>query len=94
MSVLTFKNVTIDEHRMTVERGGKPVSLRRKEYEILMCIVKANGRPVSTSELIDRCWDEPVGINTLQVHIHQLRLKLGKGVLKTRYGFGYVLESV
>lgn len=67
---------------LVVEHGGLPVPLGAKQRLVLAMLLMNAGRPVSVDRLIDGVWgDEPPdsAVNTLQVHISQLRRSLAAG---------------
>ena len=55
---------------------------------------RANGRVVTNSALESKLysWDEEIASNSIQVHISNLRKKLGKERIKTLVGIGYCIE--
>ena len=71
------------------------MALSRHEYLILVHLIENRGRIYSQQALTDYVysWNEEVESNTIQVHIHHLRKKLGKTLIQTRRGIGYVIEK-
>ncbi|PZN35119.1 MAG: DNA-binding response regulator [Proteobacteria bacterium] len=71
--------------------NGEPVELSRRESTLLASLIQANGRCVSGERLKDCLYgmDEEVESNALNVHIHNLRRKLGPDVIETVRGLGY-----
>jgi two-component system response regulator QseB len=71
--------------------NGEPVELSRREATLLACLIQADGRCLSTEQIKDRLYglDQDVGSNTVNVHIHNLRRKLGTDVITTVRGLGY-----
>lgn len=69
----------IDRSLRTVTLSGRPVDLRRKEYELLLCLVDRADRFVPRREILERVWGDPSprGANSLHVHLSRLRAKLG-----------------
>lgn len=67
------------------------IPLSRRESDLLACLMRANGRCLSEAQLKDSLYgfDQEVGSNALNVHIHNLRRKLGRGVVDTVRGLGY-----
>jgi two-component system OmpR family response regulator len=87
-------DIQINTHLMTVQRNrGKPVHLSRRMYDIVVYLAKANGRPVSQMELVTNVFPKPVTPNTAEVYVKYIRDALGKDVISTRTGFGYVLKA-
>lgn len=99
-SVLSISDLTIDPEKRRVERGGVRIDLRRKEFDILECLVRHQGRPVTRSMILDYAWDgsKESWNNTVDVHIKHLRDKIDRPfnsrLIKTAYGIGYVIDEV
>lgn len=72
---------------------GEPVELSRREISLLGALMDANGRCLSGEQLEDALYgfDEPIGSNAINVHIHNLRRKLGSSAIVTVRGIGYRL---
>lgn len=89
--VLRWRDVEIDPAAQLVTRGGKRVSLSANEFRILLTLFESSGRVLSRDQLQDRLYgsDSDIGSNTVAVYVHQLRRKLGDGVVVTELGFGY-----
>lgn len=70
------------------------VELSRREFVVLAEFVNKPGQVLARSflEEILYGWDEGVESNALEVHIHHLRKKLGKELIKTVRGVGYKLD--
>lgn len=70
---------------------GAPVELSRRETELLASLMQAGGRCLSGEQLKDHLYGlgQDVGSNAVNVHIHNLRRKLGPGVVETVRGLGY-----
>jgi DNA-binding response OmpR family regulator len=80
--------------RRRVSRGGRPVSLNRKEMGILEVLLAADGSVVSAEELLERVWDEHADpfTHTVTVTMARLRRKLGDpDLIETVVGSGYRL---
>lgn len=75
--------------RVTVE--GEEVAVSRREFAVLEVLAENPGHVISRSRIEDRIygWQEEVGSNAVEVHIHNLRAKLGAGVVETVRGVGY-----
>ena len=83
----------LDPAAMTVSRAGEAVRLSRREFAILHALIDRPGQVLSKSQLEERLygWQEEIGSNAIEVHIHNLRAKLGTGVIETVRGVGYRL---
>lgn len=70
---------------------GEPVELSRRESTLLASLIQADGRCLSAEQLKDRLYglDQEVASNAVNVHVHNLRRKLGAGAVETVRGLGY-----
>ena len=75
--------------------NGEPVILSSKEYALLAALAERQGVVWSRSQLEEKLynWDNTVGSNAIEVHIHHLRKKLSDSAIKTVRGVGYLLET-
>jgi DNA-binding response OmpR family regulator len=92
--VLTHGDVALDPATRQVTLGGTPVSLSRREHELLEFFLRHPDRVVTKTELLDRVWDARGGgyePNTVEVYVGYLRRKLGPGLIETVRGAGYRL---
>jgi DNA-binding response OmpR family regulator len=90
--VLMCADIELDSARRTVQRGGRPVDLTRKEFGLLEALMMAGGAVVSSAELLNRVWDETAAADTgiVRVTLMNLRRKLGApAVILTETGVGY-----
>ena len=94
------RGVTICPELRQVEKNGKAVEMRDKEYEVLLYLAKNRGRAVDTSELYSAVWGEMPLLtagNTVTVHILNLRRKLEDAgsspkIIRTVWGRGYQID--
>lgn len=93
--VLTWNGIELDPGHRTVAVAGRPVSLSRREFSILEALMIHPGAVLSKDQLADRLygWQEDVESNTVEVHIHHLRDKVGRDTIETVRGLGYRLRS-
>ncbi|SDH31966.1 response regulator [Pseudomonas panipatensis] len=70
---------------------GQPVTVSAKEFALLQVLMQGPERILSREQLEDRLygWGEEVGSNAVQVHIFNLRKKLGAEVIRSVRGVGY-----
>jgi len=72
--------------------GEKPVTLARKEFDLLLFIVRHPNQVFNREQLLDQVWgDLYVDDRTVDTHVKQLREKLGdcRGMIQTVWGVGY-----
>lgn len=89
--VLRWRDVEVDPGASTAYLDGKRIGLSANEFRILQVLFEARGRVLSRDQLQDclcRGGTE-VGSNVVAVYVHQLRRKLGDGVVVTEIGLGY-----
>ncbi len=88
--VLAVGNVTLDTETMECKAGGTFVTLNRKEYELLKCLMQNAGKVMPREKLLNEVWGYDAGeTRTLDNHIARLR-KLGIEI-ETVFGVGYRL---
>ena len=77
-AAIRFGDVELDPAIREVRRGGAPVALRPKEYDLLHALARREGRLAERSELLREVWGyhESVLSRTLDTHIGELRRKL------------------
>ncbi len=94
-AVQELGGLVIDTTRMTVTLDGRPVDLSGLEYRLLTCLALQPGRVTPPAELLEQLYgdDDAREANALEALVARLRRKLGAGVIGTRRGFGYFLES-
>jgi two-component system, OmpR family, alkaline phosphatase synthesis response regulator PhoP len=87
-------HLTLDFQRQMATLDAQPLSLTRKEYELLAELVAYAGLIIPRAELLKRVWGYGEGIRTrtLDVHIRHLRRKLGvyaDEYIETIFGIGH-----
>jgi DNA-binding response OmpR family regulator len=90
--ILECEGVRLDLDRRIAERDGRPIRLTPKEMGVLEVLLQADGGVVTTSELLDEVWEDPLdrSRSIVKVVIFALRRKLGlPQVIHTDAGFGY-----
>jgi two-component system OmpR family response regulator len=93
-SKLLIGNVEIDTAARVVRRDGEPVTLTAREYVVLEYLALHRGEVVTRTDLYEHLFDEndDTMSNILDVHIFNLRKKLGQDFIITRRGLGYCIE--
>lgn len=92
---LRHGNLALDPVARSVTLDGVPVALARRELMLLEALIHARGRILSAGQLKDCLYgiDDEIESNALNVHIYQLRRKLGRNVIETVRGMGYRLGA-
>jgi len=94
-STLTIGSLTIDPEHLRVQLAGRALSLSRSEFLLLHSLARYPGRVMTRGRLEEQLygWQEGAESNALEVHIHNLRKKLGKTTIQTVRGVGYLLDE-
>jgi len=93
-SCIEIGNVVIDTVARTVLRQGEPVVLTAREYALVEYLAVHRGKLVTRTMLYDHLFDENDATlsNLLDVHVSNIRKKLGHDFITTRRGHGYCIE--
>ncbi|MFG1802796.1 response regulator transcription factor [Micromonospora carbonacea] len=93
----TLGPVTLDPTRRTVTVSGAPVQLTSTEFDLLAHLMARPGRVFTREELLAGVWGYAAhsGTRTVDVHVAQVRAKLGgaAGVIRTHRGVGYAADG-
>ena len=75
---LTYEDIKVDIKGRTVTKGGSPVDIKGKEFDILVYLMQNKGKVVDKNELFDQVWGyySDTEMNSLNVYIRWLREKL------------------
>jgi two-component system, OmpR family, response regulator len=86
--------ILLDTRARTVTRAGQPVMLTAREYAILEYLALHQGEVVTRTALYEHLFDETDDTlsNLIEVHVFNLRRKLGHDLIATRRGQGYCIE--
>lgn len=92
-ALLHYADIVFDASNYTVTKSGKPIVLTSREIKLLELFLLNQNRVLNKSFIQDKLysWSDDVSSNTVEVHIHNLRHKLGKRLIRTIYGIGYIL---
>lgn len=90
-SVLTCGDLEIDPAAREVRKGGQPVELTYKEFELLRLLCAHRGMVLTRDDILQAVWDYDFAgkTRTVDMHIKTLRQKLGEGYIQTVRGVGY-----
>jgi DNA-binding response OmpR family regulator len=93
--VLRSGSVTLDRRTRTATVDGRSAVLTAAEFDLFEFLLRNPGRVYSREQLLAGAWDVSgsVGVRTVDVHVAQLRAKLGEtSPIRTVRGVGYALE--
>ncbi|WP_439271554.1 response regulator transcription factor [Pseudochrobactrum sp. HB0163] len=90
-AVMIAGDVELDPSNLHVKVKDEHVSLSRREFAVLSALMERPGVIRSKSDIEERLygWQEEVESNTVEVHIHNLRNKIGRKAIETVRGLGY-----
>ena len=90
--VLRIGEITLDRRQLTVTRGGVPVDLSTREFELLDYLMRNAGQTLSREKIFRDVWKTEFGdIGTVAINIKNLRSKIDPdwAYIKTVWGSGY-----
>lgn len=93
--IISYRNITLDPASLEVTVAEKPVPVSRREFALLQKLLENVGQVVSR-DILTQClygWGDDVDSNTLEVHVHNIRKKLGVNFIRTIRGVGYMAEK-
>ena len=87
--------LVLDPVARRVEHKGRPVQLSPREFALLQALLERPGAVLSRDQLEERLygWDEEVASNAVEVHLHNLRRKLGAEMIRNVRGVGYCMVA-
>jgi two-component system response regulator QseB len=91
--VIEHGPLVLDPATHEVRLNGDEIKLSGREFALLHALLQDPGVPLSRSQLEDRLygWDEEIGSNAVEVHIHALRRKIGSELVRNVRGVGYMV---
>ncbi len=93
-AIVSIGDLVIDSDTRVVTRAGEEIELTAREYDVLAFLARQPGRVVSRSELLEEVWEDYDGSpNIIDVYVGYLRKKLGRALIRTVRGSGFVLEA-
>jgi len=93
---IEVRGLVLHEPTRRVSVRGSPIELSRSEYELLGALLKRVGRVITRHVLEEQVLPGQIGSesNVLDVHMSNLRRKIGEGYIRTVRGVGYVIDPV
>jgi len=95
-SLLIAGEVVLDLRQRTVTRHGAPAALTAREYALVELLMRKAGCLVTRAEIEEELYgfDDHIASNAIEVHIHNLRRKLGPQFITNLKGRGYRVEPL
>jgi two-component system OmpR family response regulator len=93
-NVIEIGDVKIDTAARNIYRAGKLMDLTAREYALVQFLAVHRGEVVTRTQLYEHLFDEndDTFSNLLDVHVSNVRKKLGANFIATRRGHGYCIE--
>ena len=95
-NLLQQGQLAVDLSAMTVTKGGKPVEVTQKEFDLLACLLASPGKIYSREELMEKVWNYDYfgDMRTVDVTVRRLREKIeddpgNPRYIRTKRGAGY-----
>ena len=91
---LIAQDIVLDPASRSVRKAGEPVTLSTREFDLLQAFMLGADRVLSREQLEQQLysWGQEVESNAIEVHVHNLRRKLGPALIHTVRGVGYMLQ--
>lgn len=91
---IKIKDLIIDRTSYTIDKGGKTITLPKKEFELLYFLAKNPNMVFSRDDLLQNIWGADVFVlaRTVDVHIRKVREKIGDDYITTVKGVGYKFD--
>ncbi len=96
--LLKVADLQMDVRQRRVSRGGRPIALSPREFDVLQVLMQEPGRPFSRTELCERVWqrDHEYDTRTVEIFITRLRKKVDSGfaapLIQTLRSIGYTIR--
>jgi len=96
--ILRFADLEVSMDAKTVHRSGNKINLTAREFNLLVYLIRNQGRVISKVEIAEQVWDIgfDTGTNVIEVYVNYLRKKIDKDypvkLIHTQFGMGYVLK--
>jgi len=94
-SPMTAGGLSLDPVRRNVTLEGQPLNVTAKEFAILEALLRRPGAVLSRERLEESIygWGEEIGSNAVEVHLHNLRRKVGPATIRNLRGVGYTIAE-
>ena len=94
--VLRHGALSMDMAGRQVSINGRSIALTVREFSVLRMLLEHTGQVITREQLEETLysWGEEIESNAIQVHIHHLRKKLGKELIRTIHSVGYVIDKI
>lgn len=93
IEAIRYRDLVLQPQSLTVTRGGETITLSGRECAVLVELLDHRGTALSRARLEESLygWNEEIESNAIEVHVHNLRRKLGSELIRTIRGVGYLI---
>jgi two-component system response regulator QseB len=93
--LVSHGKLTLNPATRKVTHRGRDVPVSAREFALLEALLERPGATLSRAQLEERLygWNQEVASNSIEVHIHNLRKKLGESTIRTVRGAGYCVSG-
>ncbi|MDD3793616.1 MAG: response regulator transcription factor [Candidatus Gracilibacteria bacterium] len=95
-TIITIGDLEINLQNQEVKKGNETIQLSKLEFELLKYLSQNRGLTLSRQDIYEKVWGEFDGdfmfSKTIDVYIGYLRKKLGKDLIETKKGFGFLIK--
>ena len=94
-TLISHGTLVVNPAARKVTQAGTEVQLTAREFALLLQLLENRGRVQSRTQLQDALysWSNDIESNAVEVHVHHLRRKLGRDLIRTVHGQGYMIEE-
>ncbi|HYD16994.1 MAG TPA: response regulator [Patescibacteria group bacterium] len=94
-SIISSGEAALDTVSKKLTYKGKSEVLSAKEFALMSVLMATAGSVLTRAQLEEALygWNEEIASNAVEVHIHQLRKKFGKEIIRNIRGLGYMVPS-
>jgi two-component system response regulator QseB len=87
-------DLEVDVSARIVRRQGETIALSAKEFGLLLRLLEQAGQILTRAQLEESLygWGDEIESNAIQVHVHHLRKKLGRDLIRTIHAVGYTID--
>ena len=95
-AVVVHGDLRVDPASHRVCQAGENIALTAREFALLMQLLEHRGRVQSRTQLQDALysWSNDIESNAVEVHVHHLRRKLRRDLIRTVHGHGYMIDDL
>jgi DNA-binding response OmpR family regulator len=94
--VVEYGEIIFDPVAKSVQQSGKSIKLSARELAIFSTLIENTGKVFSKAQIEEKIYDwghSEIESNTVEVHISALRRKLGREIIRTIRGVGYMIPK-